>query len=287
MTARGPANIISAVSVAIRDFEKQSDYEACAQLQVDVWGFTAADAVPPLHLIAMHHYGGILIGAFEAERMVGFVCGFSGWDRGRVFHHSHMLGVLADYRGSGLGEKLKWAQRERVLAQGIDLVNWTFDPLQAVNANLNVNRLAALVGKYRVNIYGESKSKLHGSLPTDRFEAEWCLSSERVTRAARGELPDWPSWERLPRANATSAAKSGFRVSAEADVAIDEDALLAEIPESINRIMAEDTELALDWRLKTRGLFVPYFERGYWVKGFHRSEAGVFYRLEREEAPAD
>ena len=273
--------------IDIRDFETPSDYEACAQLQVDVWGFSAADAVPPLHLIAMHHYGGILVGAFERDRMVGFVCGFSGWDRGRVFHHSHMLGVLPEHRGSGLGERLKWAQRERVVEQGIELINWTFDPLQAVNANLNVNRLAAVVRKYRVNIYGESKSPLHGSLPTDRFEAEWLVSSERVTKALRGELPDWPSWESLPRANTTAMAKSGFRVSEKADLSIDEDALLAEIPASVNQIMARDMELALDWRLKIRELFRAYFERGYAVKGFHRSELGAFYRLEREEAPAD
>ncbi len=273
--------------IDIRDFETPSDYEACAQLQVDVWGFSAADAVPPLHLIAMHHYGGILVGAFERDRMVGFVCGFSGWDRGRVFHHSHMLGVLPEHRGSGLGERLKWAQRERVVEQGIELINWTFDPLQAVNANLNVNRLAAVVRKYRVNIYGESKSPLHGSLPTDRFEAEWLVSSERVTKALRGELPDWPSWESLPRANTTAMAKSGFRVSENADSSIDEDALLAEIPASVNQIMARDMELALDWRLKIRELFRAYFERGYAVKGFHRSELGAFYRLEREEAPAD
>ncbi len=273
--------------VEIRDFEKGSDYEACAQLQVDVWGFTAADAVPPLHLIAMHHYGGILVGAFERERMVGFVCGFSGWDRGRAFHHSHMLAVAPEHRGSGLGEKLKWAQRERVIEQGMELINWTFDPLQAVNANLNVNRLAATVGKYRVNIYGESKSPLHGSLPTDRFEAEWLVSSERVAKALRGELPHWPSWESLPRANATETAKSGFRVSAEADLEIDEDALLAEIPDDINRIMAQDMGLALDWRLKVRALFRAYFERGYVVKGFHRFEGRAFYRLEREETPAD
>jgi predicted GNAT superfamily acetyltransferase len=275
------------VPVEIRDFEKPSDYEACAQLQVDVWGFTAADAVPPLHLIAMHHYGGILVGAFERERMVGFVCGFSGWDRGRVFHHSHMLAVVPEHRGSGLGEKLKWAQRERVIEQGIEFINWTFDPLQAVNANLNVNRLAALVGKYRVNIYGESKSPLHGSLPTDRFEAEWLVSSERVMKALRGELPDWPSWENLPRANATETAKSGFRVSAEPDIEIDEEPFLAEIPERINRIMAQDMELALDWRLKTRELFRAYFAKDYVVKGFHRSEGRAFYRLERKEAPAD
>lgn len=277
----------SAVAIEIRDFEEPSDYEACAQLQIDVWGFSAADAVPPLHLIAMHHYGGILIGAFEDERMVGFVCGFSGWDRGRAFHHSHMLAVVPGYRGSGLGEKLKWAQRDRVLEQGIELINWTFDPLQAVNANLNVNRLAAIVRKYRVNIYGESKSPLHGSLPTDRFESEWLVSSERVTKALEGELPHWPSWESLPRANTTEIAKRGFRISANAAFEIDEDALLVEIPENINRIMAEDMELALDWRLKTRELFQSYFERGYAIKGFHRAEERALYRLEREDEPAD
>jgi predicted GNAT superfamily acetyltransferase len=219
--------------------------------------------------------------------MVGFVCGFSGWDRGRAFHHSHMLAVLPEFRGTGLGEKLKWAQRERVLSQGIELINWTFDPLQAVNANLNVNRLAAIVRKYRINIYGESKSPLHGSLPTDRFEAEWLISSERVTKALRGELPDWPSWESLPRANATEATRQGFRVSAKADLEMDDDALLAEIPDSINRIMAEDMDLALDWRLKIRELFRAYFERGFEVRGFHRSEGRGFYRLEREETPSD
>jgi len=275
------------VSVEIRDFDKPPDYEACAQLQVDVWGFDASDAVPPLHLIAMHHYGGVLIGAFEGGKMVGFVCGFSGWDRGKVFHHSHMLGVLPEYRGSGLGEKLKWAQRERVMEQGIELINWTFDPLQAVNANLNVNRLAAIVRKYRVNIYGESKSPLHGSLPTDRFEAEWLVSSERVTRALRGELPLWTSWEELPRANTTEIARSGSRAPGKADLDLEEDALLAEIPENINQIMGQDMGLALDWRLAIRELFRSYFAKDYAVSGFHRSEGRAFYRLEREETPSD
>jgi predicted GNAT superfamily acetyltransferase len=108
-----------------------------------------------------------------------------------------------------------------------------------------------------------------------------------VTKALRGELPDWPSWERLPQANATETLASGFRVSGKADLEIDDDALLIEIPENINRIMAQDMELALDWRLKIRELCRAYFARGYAVKGFHRSENRAFYRLEREETPSD
>jgi predicted GNAT superfamily acetyltransferase len=276
------------VALELRDFDEPSDYEACAKMQCDVWGFSAADAVPPLHLIAMHHYGGILVGAFDSGRMVGFVCGFSGWDRGKVFHHSHMLAVVPEYRGSGLGEKLKWAQRDRVLEQGIDLVNWTFDPLQAVNANLNVNRLGAVARKYRVNVYGESQSPLHGGIPTDRFEAEWYLKSERVLEARAGNRPEWPEWESLPRANPTKRSASGLAVSTDSpDLDLDEEALLVEIPENATDIMKSDRALALDWRLKTRHLFQSYFEKNYAVRGFHRGGDGAFYRLEWEEVPSD
>jgi predicted GNAT superfamily acetyltransferase len=279
--------MIPAVPVVIRDFERPSDYEACAALQCEVWGFGPEDAVPPLHLIAMHHFGGILIGAFDRDRMVGFVCGFSGWDHGRVFHHSHMLAVIPAERGSSLGEKLKWAQRDRVLEQGIDLVNWTFDPLQAVNANLNVNRLGAVARKYRVNLYGESKSPLHGGIPTDRFEVEWFIESERVARARGGAVAGWPDWERLPRANRTERLPSGLLRSADPDLEIDEEAFLVEIPLNVTEVMAQDRELALDWRLKSRRAFQSYFEKGFTILGFHRSEAGAFYRLEREETPFD
>jgi predicted GNAT superfamily acetyltransferase len=236
----------------------------------------------------MHHFGGVLIGAFDSGRMVGFVCGFSGWERDHPYHHSHMLAVVPDYRGSGLGERLKWAQRERVLAKGIELINWTFDPLQAVNANLNINRLGAVARKYRVNLYGDSSSPLHGSLPTDRFEAEWLLSSVRVERAREGSHSPFEGWESLRKANPAEREASGFaRSPDDPDLGIEEEAFLVQIPESINAIMAKDMNLALDWRLKTRLLFQSYFEKAYVVLGFHRSPEGAFYRLEREELPAD
>jgi predicted GNAT superfamily acetyltransferase len=276
------------VEIEIRDFDKPSDYEACARLQTDVWGFSDADAVPPLHLIALHHYGGTLIGAFEGSRMVGFVCGFSGFRGGRVFHHSHMLAVVPEFRGAGLGETLKWAQRDRVLAMGIELVNWTFDPLQAVNANLNIQRLGAIARKYRVNVYGESQSPLHGGIPTDRLEAEWHIRSSRVVEARTEGLPDWPEWFDLPRANRTEKSSTGLLRSTDTpDLDLSAEALLVEIPKNITDVMAKDSELALDWRLKMRRLFQHYFEKGYVVRGFHRSDLGAFYRLESEEVPLD
>lgn len=276
------------MSIEIRDFRERSDYEACVRLQMEVWGFAEAEAVPALHLVALHHFGGVSIGAFDGSRMVGFVCGFTGLDRGTVFHHSHMLGVLPEYRGQRLGEKLKWAQRERVLEQGLSLVNWTFDPLQAPNANLNVNRLGAIARKYRVNLYGESQSPLHGGLPTDRFEAEWHLGGERVLRALRGELSEPPGFEALPRANRTRRDEAGFLVcEEEPELGISEEALVVEVPRTITDLMAHDKDLALDWRLKTRRIFQSYFERRYCVSWVHRDEGRVFYRLELEETPTD
>ena len=275
------------VSVEIRDLEAPSEYDACAQMQLDVWGFAEIEVVPAGHLIAMHHYGGVCIGAFDGARMVGFVFGFGGWDRGRPFHHSHMLAVVSEYRGQRLGEKLKWAQRDRVLEQGIELINWTFDPLQAPNANLNINRLGCIVRRYKVNLYGVSKSPLHGGIPTDRFEAEWNLKSQRVTDALSGRLDPVPSWESLPRANRTSLTGTGLLRLKEVDLELDAETFLVEVPMTITDLMAHDRALALDWREQTRRLFQEYFEKGYRVEGLHRSDSSAFYRLTREEEASD
>jgi len=250
-------------------------------MQVEVWGFPEFEVVPAGHLIAMHHYGGTCIGAFEGDRMVGFVCGFPGWDHGHAFHHSHMLAVVPEFRGQRLGEALKWAQRERVLAQDLSLINWTFDPLQAPNANLNINVLGAVAGRYKVNLYGESDSPLHGGIPTDRFEAEWHLSDERVTNILAGRSNSDPSWEALRLANRTRRNDDGLLECEGIELGIDDDAVLIEVPRTITDLMERDRDLALRWRLDTRRLFQDYFARGYCVHELHRGETTAFYRLVR------
>ena len=269
--------------VEIRDLRDIGEYEACAHLQIDVWGFEPIEVVPGGHLIAMHHYGGTCCGAFDGEHMVGFVCGFPGWDGERLFHHSHMLAVRAEYRGRGIGEGLKWAQRDRVLAQRVDMINWTFDPLQAPNANLNINRLGCIARHYIVNLYGESASPLHGGLPTDRFEAEWHLESDKVLAARDGNFGELSAWASLPRANrATERAGSLLACGDELDLSLDVDAFLIQVPKTITDLMAADAELALDWRLKTRQLFQHYFAKSYRVVALHRDDCSAYYRLVRE-----
>lgn len=252
-------------------------------MQIDVWGVPDIEVVPAAHLIAMHHYSGTCIGAFDRGRMVGFVFGFGGWQSGRPYHHSHMLAVLPEYRGQQIGENLKWAQRDRVLAQGLELINWTYDPLQAPNANLNINRLGCVARRYIVNLYGVSDSPLHGGLPTDRFEAEWHLNSERVINARAGRFNEGPGWEALPRANRTARTPGGLLAWKEAlEVDPDAPALLVEIPKTITDLMAADRDLAIEWRHQTRTLLQGFFENGYQVEGLHRGEASALYRLVRQ-----
>ncbi len=249
-------------------------------MQVEVWGFSEFEVVPAAHLIAMHHYGGTCIGAFDGARMVGFVFGFPGWEAGRPFHHSHMLAVLPEFRGKRVGEDLKWAQRERVLTQGLDLINWTFDPLQAPNANLNINRLGAVCRRYKVNLYGESHSPLHGGIPTDRFEAEWHLESPRVKTLSRGDAADAGPWDDLPLANRTRRDTYGL-LACEPELALDldDEAIGIEVPLTITDLMERNRDSALNWRLQSRRLFQEYFGRGYVVEALHRGEAAACYRL--------
>ena len=266
---------------SIRDLAGMDDMKMCEAIQQEVWGFIELDVVPAGLMAVMGHYGAITAGAFVAERMAGFVCGFPGYGEGEPFHHSHMLAVRPEFQGAGIGLALKWAQADRVLAQGIRRVNWTFDPLQARNANLNINHLGCVSSVYRLNVYGNSNSPLHGGLPTDRLEPDWRLDSERVARARRGELIPPPGIPDLPRANAVSFREDGLAVSGDAVPVEDlgERDVLYFVPDDFNDVLKKDIGLAMDWRLKSQKALVGLFDQGYEVVGFHREGRDAAYRL--------
>jgi predicted GNAT superfamily acetyltransferase len=266
--------------IRIRSIETLSEYEQCVEVQRLVWELPDVELVPATELLVVDRYGGACIGAFDGAAMVGFVCGMVARDESRVFHHSQLLGVVPAYRGRRIGEDLKWAQRDRVLSQGLDLVSWTFDPLQAPNANLNINRLGVVIREYVVNLYGEGISPLHGALPTDRFEAEWWLESPRVREARNGKGPDRVGWQELPCVSGAVQA-GGFPRCEDVRLDLDDPELLVEVPPNITTMMDQDPDLALDWRLKTRTIFQTYMGRGYAVVGFHRSEGHGYYRMQR------
>jgi len=175
--------------IQIAPVTKLTDFEQCVEIQLAVWGYSDSDLIPKRVFIVAERIGGQVLGAYDGKTLVGFAMAFPGYRDGRSYLHSHMLAVLPEYRNEGLGRRLKLAQRDDALARGIELMEWTFDPLEIKNAHLNIARLGAIARRYLRNIYGPSTSPLQGGLPTDRLIVEWWLKSERVQRVL-GEVHD-------------------------------------------------------------------------------------------------
>jgi predicted GNAT superfamily acetyltransferase len=259
----------------IRDLTTLEECRQVAELEQAIWAYTdAEDIVPPPVLIVSVKRGGILLGAFDAAgTMKGFVYSIPAVKEGRLTQWSHMLGVTRDARESGLGRALKIAQRERALAMGIELIEWTFDPLQALNAHLNFAKLGIVVEEYEQNIYGDSSSPLHRGSPTDRFVAEWRLSAPHVVRRIEGRglpLMRDAGVASAEIVNPSMAGKRWVRPSG-ANLSLDAARLLVEIPVGFTEMQMEDAPLAVEWRLSTRAIFQHYFARGYRAVDFFLS----------------
>lgn len=275
-------------AIVIRDIEQISEVHAVEELQKEVWGLPDLDVVPLLHLVAVKAAGGVLLGAFDHETLVGFVYGFVSYEYGQMAHHSHMLAVKSAYRNFNLGHKLKLAQRERVLAQGITLMTWTFDPLQSLNAYFNFNKLGVLADQYKVDFYGaDASSFLHRS-GTDRLWVRWQLSSRRVNeRLDNARFP--PDVEHVTPLLQLQADDAPRRC-ASADGLLQEQVSI-EIPADINALMRSRGDLAFEWREATRWAFTEALAAGYLVVDFCRQSRGDqqlgVYLLSRETKLGD
>ncbi len=277
----------------LRPLTTIDDFKRVVELECEIWGYTdAADAVGVPILIVSVKRGGILLGAFDGGRMVGFVYSLPGLKQGRPMQWSHMLGVIAPYRGAGVGLALKLEQRRLTIGMGLDLIEWTYDPLQAVNAHLNFGRLGVVVDEYALNVYGDSTSPLHQGTPTDRFIAQWWLRAARVERTlglaaapAAGE-PGAGTDGPAPLVNATVAAGDWVEC-ARVELGRSDPSLRVAIPIGFTEMQLQAPGLAQAWRLATREVFAHYLGRGYSVVAFSLDEPRRFgtYRL-AARAPA-
>jgi predicted GNAT superfamily acetyltransferase len=180
--------------IEIRALTTLEEFAAAVALQKQVWGFADQDLVPLRVFVVSSKIGGQVFGAFDGEKLVAFCFSFAGFKPGlKPYIHSQMLATLAEYRNYGLGRKLKLKQREEALSRGLELMEWTFDPLEIKNAYLNLEKLGAIVRRFQPNIYGTTSSKLHGTLPTHRLIAEWWMKSPRVEALINGR-----EFERAP-----------------------------------------------------------------------------------------
>ena len=260
---------------SVRSLKTLQECRQVAALEREVWSLTdAEDVVPPHLLIVSVKRGGILLGGFdEAGDLKGFVYSMPAVRDGQLTHWSHLLGVAAEARGAGLGLELKRAQREHAMRMGIRLIEWTYDPLQAANAHLNLSRLGALASVYAENVYGDSSSPLHCGTPTDRLIAEWHLGEPHVERRLGDRSPALlrdAGVASAPVVNPSTAAGRWLRPGA-ADLKLSAPRLLVEIPAAFSQMQASEPDLALAWRLHTREVFQRYFAAGYRAVDFFLS----------------
>jgi predicted GNAT superfamily acetyltransferase len=270
----------------LRDLHTLDEFSHAVELQRRVWGREYEDIVPAAIFAVVVKRGGILVGAFDRGTLVGFVFSIPGLKNGRVMQWSHMLGVDEKYRRTGLGHKLKVSQRERALAQGLDLIEWTFDPMQAPNAHLNFARLGVVADEYLENIYGESGSVLHRGAPTDRFVVSWKIRTphvvRRIQRDPRLTVRD-AALDDVPLVNPTRIQSDWRTFDGPPLLDCTDRRLFVEIPTTFGDMLQHAPDRAREWRTRTREIFTTYFTRGYRCIDFLLDKEKGFgrYLLER------
>jgi predicted GNAT superfamily acetyltransferase len=278
--------------ITFKQLKTLEDLNPCESLQEAVWDFNKSDIIPPRFMRVLCKHGGFAMGAFDADKMIGFVFGVPAIHYGQPSQHSHMLAVLPEYRNYNIGYKLKIAQRKEALNRNIDLITWAFDPLQSKNAHLNINKLGVTACSYDINLYGESSSsKLHSGLGTDRLLAEWWLVSDKVKTIIDGHADD--TVKRPPakgmNINRTERDERGLLVPEEPDLSLTDDVLLLEIPADIDKMKVSDIEAAHRWRELIQKAFLHYFNAGYYVNSLQVEREGstrrTYYVLERLTTP--
>jgi len=176
----------SEAAVEIRQLFHLDEFDAVVDLQRTIWGFADLELLPLRFLVVVSKVGGHVFGAYDGPRMIAFCFAIPGIKSdGMPYLHSHMLGVLPEYRNAAIGRRLKLRQKEDAVNRGIKLIEWTFDPLELKNAFLNIEKLGAIVRRYAPNQYGMTSSPLHGGLPTDRCIAEWWLDRRALPQPAQ------------------------------------------------------------------------------------------------------
>lgn len=235
------------------------------------------EVVPGHMLLTFHKNGGVLLGAYAGERLVGFVAGFVGRTaEGHFKHASHMMGIHPDFQGQGIGTQLKLAQRQMVQQQGLDLITWTYDPLEIGNARLNIHKLGAVCRTYIPNLYGEFEG-INAGLPTDRFQVAWRINSAHVENRLAGK-GTWAT--AVPQHLILNPVEENGRPP-EKPRSLSEATHFVQIPANIRALKAQDLPLALAWRLHTRQLFTGLFAQNYTVTDFVLPQGNAFYFVEK------
>jgi predicted GNAT superfamily acetyltransferase len=277
-----PSSPEDADGITIRPIATEAEFQECVQMQHETWGETYSGTVPTVILSLSQRLGGVVSGAFDADgKMLGFVFGMTGLIDGELGHWSDMLAVRPAARDRGIGRRLKLHQRDALRRLGVRTIHWTYDPLVARNAYLNLVKLGAVASEYVIDFYGaDTGSTLHGALGTDRFIVRWQIDREAdAPPAANGPSGEGPADDTYivnPR------GEGGAPVLRDLP---DVPAARIEIPADIHVLIEDRPEIALAWRTTTREAFTWYLRRGYRVAGFSAvpTSGRCFYTVRASE----
>lgn len=254
--------------IDIQVLNTYSGLKLIQKLEQDVWNM---DPLPLHQTITASQNGGLLLGAFANGEMAGFSYGFPGFNKGQSYLCSHMLGIHPSHQEKGIGARLKQEQKEIAREMGYDLIVWTYDPLEARNAYLNLSKLSAVCSTYVEDCYGEMEDSLNQGLPSDRFKVEWWINSSHVTEQHTVNTDQAQSifqWETtedgLPK---LTNIEPGFENNLDMDRPV-----FVPIPANFQQIKNANNELAIDWRLKTREIFQTLFAKGYAAVSLTKSD---------------
>jgi chorismate synthase len=249
-------------AIDIRLVRTHAEYAACEVMSQQVWGSADRNIVPHELLLTMQLNGGLVHGAFRSNgQLVGFLFAFPGVRDGQLRLCSHQLGVIPEFRGSGIGIGLKQAQGRDAAARGYELISWTFDPLESRNAYINLHRLGCIARSYDRDHYGPMEDELNRGLPSDRLEAEWWLRRKKPEASADGVVMLRVGADREP-------------VLVTSNVSGTEVATIA-VPEDFQSIKRRDTEMAIRWRMESRAAFEGALAAGLIATDFRRDRGYV------------
>ncbi|MDQ0338833.1 putative GNAT superfamily acetyltransferase [Caldalkalibacillus uzonensis] len=279
--------------IIIKPLTTIEELEQVQELERDVWQM---DPVPVHQTLTAVKNGGLVLGAFDGDKLVGFNYGFAGFKDDEVYLCSHMMGIAHAYRRQGIGELLKQKQKEMALQQGYSLIKWTYDPLESLNAYLNLSKLRAIGAEYVENCYGEMNDALNKGLPSDRFQVHWHIASEYVNgetvwidqlplrddhvlvqyQLRSDQLPQLSDHISLEKMTTTASDYDG---QAKLDHHSDKQGFWLPIPDNFQTLKKQDHALALDWRLKTRKIITHMLALGYVAVRLLKTDQGVHYYL--------
>jgi predicted GNAT superfamily acetyltransferase len=277
--------MLKSEEIYIRSLHSIEELNAVRKLEGKIWGDD--DSIPTHQTITAIKNGGLVLGAYYKDQLVGFQYSFPGYNGTKIYLCSHVLGTDPQFRNLGIGEKLKLAQAVEARKLGYSLITWTYDPLESVNGYLNIGKLGGICSTYIPNCYGEMEDLLNSGIPSDRFLVDWYIGHNNI-RETKGEnvTVDQAEHDSLIHID---LYKDGYPIPKSVlPLSLQEtDTLYIPIPKNFRYIREVNTEAAMEWRLKTREVFTKVFEQGWQVTGFKKTslpEIPVhFYILSKQD----